>query len=130
VDQPFVAEDACHSSLGSVTLRDSQLNAVVTLKTEISPWLMILRIVPDGWQLPAFRPGQFAVLGLPGSAPRCALAEPEVPPADPQQLIRRAYSIASSSLINEYLEFYIALVTSGALTPRLFALEIGDRLWL
>ena len=28
------------------------------------------------------------------------------------------------------MEFYVALVTSGALTPRLFALNIGDRLWL
>jgi len=106
------------------------LNAVVALRTEISPWLIILRIVPDGWQLPAFTPGQFGVLGLPGSAPRCAISEPEEPPADPGKLIRRAYSIASSSLTHEYLEFYVALVTSGALTPRLFALNIGDRLWL
>ena len=27
------------------------LNAVVALRTEISPWLIILRVVPDGWQL-------------------------------------------------------------------------------
>lgn len=107
------------------------LNAVVALRTEISPWLIILRVVPDGWQLPAFEPGQFAVLGLPGSAPRCAMSEPEdPPPADPRKLIRRAYSVASSSLTREYMEFYVALVTSGALTPRLFALNIGDRVWL
>lgn len=106
------------------------LNAVVALRTEISPWLIILRVVPDGWQLPAFTPGQFAVIGLPGSAPRCAMSEPEDQPSDPDKLIRRAYSIASSSLTREYIEFYIALVTSGALTPRLFALNIGDRLWL
>jgi ferredoxin--NADP+ reductase len=106
------------------------LNAVVALRTEISPWLIILRVVPDGWQLPAFEPGQFAVLGLPGAAERCALALPEEQPASPDKLIRRAYSIASSSLTREYMEFYIALVTSGALTPRLFALDIGDRVWL
>lgn len=106
------------------------LNAVIALRTEISPWLIILRVVPDGWQLPDFIPGQFAVLGLPGSAPRCALAEPDETPPDPNKLIRRAYSIASSSLLKEYLEFYIALVTTGALTPRLFALNIGDRIWL
>jgi ferredoxin/flavodoxin---NADP+ reductase len=50
------------------------------------------------------------------------MSEPEdPPPADPSKLIRRAYSVASSSLTREYMEFYVALVTSGALTPRLFA---------
>jgi len=106
------------------------LNAVVALRIEISPWLMVLRVVPQGWQLPAFKPGQFTVLGLPGSAPRCSLAEAEDTPPDPNKLIRRAYSIASSSVTREYLEFYIALVSSGALTPRLFALRIGDPIWL
>jgi ferredoxin--NADP+ reductase len=109
---------------------EPELNAVVTLRDEISPWLMILRVVPDGWVLPDFVPGQFAVLGLPGSAPRCALAEPDEQPVAPHKLIRRAYSIASSSLTRQYLEFYVALVTTGALTPRLFALKIGDRIWL
>jgi ferredoxin--NADP+ reductase len=111
-------------------LAQPQLNAVVTLKDTLTPRLMIMRIVADGWPLPPFEPGQFTVLGLPGSAPRVALAGPESRPPDPNKLIRRAYSIASSSLVNEYLEFYISLVTSGALTPRLFALNIGDRLWL
>jgi ferredoxin/flavodoxin---NADP+ reductase len=105
-------------------------NAIVALRNEISPWLMILRVVPDGWQLPDFEPGQFAVVGLPGSAQRCSLAEAEETPPDPDKLIRRAYSIASSSLTHEFMEFYVALVTSGTLTPRLFALNIGDHLWL
>ena len=109
---------------------EPKLNAVVTLRDEISPWLMILRIEPDGWQLPEFAAGQFAVIGLPGSASRCALSEPEESPADPNKLIRRAYSIASSSLTKPYMDFYVALVTSGALTPRLFGLKIGDRIWL
>lgn len=109
---------------------EPKLNAVVTLRDEISPWLMILRVVADGWELPEFLPGQFAVIGLPGSAARCALSEPENPSPDPNKLIRRAYSIASSSLTRQYMEFYVALVTSGALTPRLFSLKIGDRIWL
>jgi ferredoxin--NADP+ reductase len=111
-------------------LPESKLNAVVALRDEISPWLMVLRVVPDGWTLPDFRPGQFAVIGLPGSVPRCAIALHEDQPADPEKLIRRAYSIASSSLTRQYMEFYVALVTSGALTPRLFSLRIGDRIWL
>ncbi len=111
-------------------MAEPELNAIVTLRDEISPWLMILRIVPQDREVPDFKPGQFAVLGLPGSAPRIASADPEDPPAKPDALIRRAYSIASSSVNRQYLEFYIALVTSGALTPRLFALSIGDRIWL
>ncbi len=109
---------------------EPNLNAVVTLRDEISPWLMILRVAADGWTLPDFAPGQFAVIGLPGSAPRCALSELEDPPAIPEKLIRRAYSIASSSLARQFMEFYVALVTTGALTPRLFSLKIGDRIWL
>jgi pyruvate formate lyase activating enzyme len=109
---------------------DNRLNAVVTLRNEISPWLIVLRVAPDGWDLPAFSSGQFCLLGLPGSAPRSALAKPEDVAPDPQKLIRRAYSIASSSSNREFLEFYIALVPGGALTPRLFNLNIGDRVWL
>jgi ferredoxin--NADP+ reductase len=111
-------------------LAESNLNAVVTLKDELTPRLMILRIVADGWPLPDFKAGQFSVLGLPACAPRCQLSTPETVPSAPNKLIRRAYSIASSSLEHEYLEFYIGLVSTGALTPRLFALNLGDRLWL
>jgi ferredoxin--NADP+ reductase len=107
-----------------------ELNAVVLQRQELTPQLIILRVATDGWQLPDFVPGQFGVLGLPGSAPRSPLSVPESQPSQPDELIRRAYSIASSSLINEYMDFYIGLVTSGTLTPRLFALRVGDPLWL
>jgi len=111
-------------------MSEPELNAVVLAKEELSPRLMIMRVVPCGWEMPEFEPGQFAVLGLPVSAPRCRLSDPEDPSDNPAKLIRRAYSIASSSLTREFMEFYINLVTSGALTPRLFALNVGDPLWL
>jgi ferredoxin--NADP+ reductase len=111
-------------------MSELNLNAIVTQKTEVAPGLMILRVSPKDWVLPGFIPGQFAVLGLPGSAPRSPEAEPEPVPSDPQKLIRRAYSISSASQNREHLEFYISLVRSGALTPRLFALKIGDGVWL
>jgi len=111
-------------------MNETMLNAVVTLCNEVSPWLKILHIVPDGGIVPDYAPGQFVSLGLYGSASRCALAEPEKTPADPNTLIKRAYSIASSPNNREYLEFYLALVPGGALTPRLFNLKIGDRIWL
>ncbi len=109
---------------------NSSLNAYVMAKVEVSPRVMILRVAPKDWELPDFIPGQFAVLGLPGSAPRCSISEPEIAPSDPDKLIRRAYSIASSSRIHEYLEFYISLLSNGAMTPRLFALKIGDPIFL
>ena len=40
------------------------LNAIVTLRNEVSPWLMILQVVPDGWELPDYVPGHFTSLGL------------------------------------------------------------------
>jgi ferredoxin--NADP+ reductase len=107
-----------------------ELNAVVTQKIEVAPGLMVIRVVPDGWDLPRFSPGQFAVLGLPPEAGRSDHADAEDETVKPGTLIRRAYSIASSSKAGTYLEFYITLVHSGALSPRLFNLAPGDRVWL
>ena len=107
-----------------------ELNAFVTQRVDVAPGLGIFRIVPDGWEMSDFSPGQFAVVGLPGKSPRCADSEAEEKTPDPDKVIKRAYSIASSSVAKEFLELYVALVPSGALTPRLFALSPGDRLWL
>ena len=109
---------------------ESVLNAIVTLRNEVSPWLNILQVAPVGWSLPDYLPGQYTTLGLFGSASRCAIAEPESAPAAPDKLIRRAYSIVSTPLNREYMEFYLNLVPGGILTPRLFNLKIGDRIWL
>lgn len=113
-------------------MSSEDLNAVVMQRIEVAPGLAILRIVPDGWDLPEFTSGQYGVLGLPGKAKRCAIcdAESAADAVDPDKLIKRAYSIASSSVEGEYIEFYVALVPSGALTPRLFALKPGDKIWL
>lgn len=107
-----------------------ETNAIVTQRVDFTPDLMILRIAPQGWELPAFRPGQYTLLGLPASAPRSANATHEYPTDEPVDFIRRAYSIASSSAEREYVELYVAQVRSGALTPRLFALRVGDPVYL
>lgn len=106
------------------------LNAVVTQRVDLAPGLMIMRVAPLQGQISEFSAGQFTVLGLPGSAPRVEGSDPEETPPDPEKLIRRSYSIASSSRDTTHLEFYINLVASGELTPRLFALKAGDPLWL
>jgi ferredoxin--NADP+ reductase len=111
-------------------MADLALNAFVTSKIELSPRVMTLRVAANNWTMPDFTPGQFAVLGLPGAAPRANWSEPEITPTDPEKLIRRPYSITSSSKTREYMEFYISMLSTGALTPRLFALKVGDPIWL
>lgn len=107
----------------------SQFNATVIGREQIHPELIVLRVRPDD-KLFDFKPGQFAVLGLPGSATRIPEAEREVPAPEADKLIRRAYSIASASVERRYVEFYLTLITSGGLTPRLFALKHGSRIFL
>jgi len=107
-----------------------ELNAILKERIEVAPGLGMFRIAPDGWSLPCYTPGQFAVVGLPGTAPRIAMSDLETPASDPGRLIRRAYSIASSPLVRDHVEIFVNLVTSGEFTPRLFALRPGDRLWL
>jgi len=108
-----------------------QLNATVTQREDLGPGLTILRVESDG-DLFSFEAGQYCVLGLPPAAERVADSGTEevLPEKKRKQMIRRAYSISSSSKVGEYLEFYIQLVQSGGLTPRLFALQPGARIWL
>jgi ferredoxin--NADP+ reductase len=106
-------------------------NATLIGRVEITPQLIILRIRPDDG-VGDFTPGQYVLLGLPRSAPRIpeATEEETPPPAPDGKLIRRAYSISSGSLERDFLEFYVSLVTNGELTPRLFALKNGDRVFV
>ncbi|MEA3445754.1 MAG: ferredoxin--NADP reductase [Bacteroidota bacterium] len=106
----------------------NELNGIVTQIMQVSPIMKIIRVVPDGWELPEFKSGQFVALYLPGSASRCIDSTEEYEIPAPDKMIKRAYSIASSSRDKEYLEFYITLVHSGLLTPRLFNLNIGDKI--
>lgn len=109
----------------------NQLNAILVGREDVSPGHAVFRVAPDGWSLPPFVAGQFGLLGLPGDAPRCAEADAdEEPRPAPDALIRRTYSAASSSFERRYVEFFVSLVRTGALTPRLFALRPGDRLHL
>lgn len=81
-------------------------------RLEIADDLAVFRIAPDAEC--HFTPGQFATLGLPQSDGK---------------LVERAYSIASSPL-EKHLEFFIELVPQGRLTPSLFALGVGERVFI
>jgi len=102
-------------------------NATVSQRVEVAPGLIILRVVTDN-PLFDFDAGQYTVLGMLPEAPRSMEADEEPGAVANGKMIKRAYSIASSSKAGEYLEFYLTLVASGSLTPRLFALGINDRL--
>ncbi len=104
-------------------------NATVTGRIEVAPGLIILRVTPDNPLFP-FEAGQYTVLGLKRKEPGAMAAEGTGPPGDPEKMIKRAYSIASSSRASQYAEFYLTLVSSGELTPRLFALGEGGRLFM
>jgi len=106
-----------------------EYNSVITQIVQVSPIMKIIRVKPEGWELPKFEAGQFVALGLQDDVPRCEEATEEFKEPKPGKMIRRAYSIASSSA-QDFVEFYITLVHSGSLTPRLFTLKIGDKIYM
>jgi ferredoxin--NADP+ reductase len=126
-------------------LRQDKYNACVVDRIDIHEELMLLRVCPDNG-VTAFSPGQYSVMGL-------GYWEQRVPDCDEEQLedkdirrvAKRAYSFSCSMLDNDgqlrspqefpFLEFYVVLVRQGeegppGLTPRLFSLAAGDRLFV
>jgi len=107
-------------------------NATLVERIDFNPELAEFRIRFDDGTMPEYEPGQFATLGL--------LAPPEQQPTqDPKpgshrrrgpKIIRRAYSIATAPGNPDWTGFYIVRVEGGALTPRLWELEAGDRLFM
>lgn len=105
-------------------------NATLVARKDLTDDSAIFRIKSDG-PLFEFHAGQYVAIGLPARSPRIAGADPdEDANGNPGKRIVRAYSIASSSKDRDYVELYITLVASGALTPRLWMLRPDDRLWL
>lgn len=112
-----------------VTSQPLDYNATLTERFEITPHLAIFRVKPDDESY-RFVAGQYTVLGLKRAETRLGEADPDdTPDADPAQLIRRPYSICSGTQQQE-LEFYISMLSGGELTPRLFNLKPGDRLFV
>ena len=97
---------------------DDQSNATIVYRRDLHAGLWIIRVKPDG-DVPEFLPGQYAELAI-----------AELQPDGKFKLVRRAYSIASAPQERDYLEFFIALVDEGELTPKLHSLGEGQRLWL
>jgi ferredoxin--NADP+ reductase len=87
-----------------------------------------LRVRPDSGEAPPFQAGQFIALGLPRDPDQPVIER--VPGRTRVPMIRRPYSIASPMNSRETLEFFLVLVEGGALTPKLWPLVPGTRLWL
>jgi len=82
-----------------------ELNGIITQVVEVSPIMKVFRIAPIGWELPDFKAGQFCALHLPASAKKVPESTADYEDFAPDKLIKRAYSIASSSKSKEFLEF-------------------------
>lgn len=99
---------------------DETTNATITYREDLTEILSILHVQPDSGTAPEFAPGQFVRLGLPR-------------PTEPGKRVRytrRAYSIGSSPLVRDYLEFFVARIAEGELTPKLWDVEVGGRVWM
>src|SRR5262245_40719830 len=124
----------------------ARYNATIVRMIKPHSDLMIVRVKPD-YVRPPHQPGQYSTLGLGSWEPRVEGCQAEtIKPGDEEKLIRRAYSISCSVLDDDqrllditqtnWLEFYIVLVRDtgrpepAALTPRLFSLKEGDRMFM
>ncbi len=126
-------------------LRRVKYNATVVRLRRVHPELMVMRVRPDVPRQ-AHKPGQYGVLGLGFWEPRMPGCQEETRVPDAVKLARRSYSLSCSVLDDngalldlpqtDWLEFYVVLVRktdSGeapVLTPRLFMLREGDRLYV
>src|ERR1700719_4205575 len=89
---------------------DKHYEAKIIERRDISPDLWLIRVDPGGPF--KFLAGQYATLGVEHEGQR----------------IERAYSLVSSPY-EQTLEFFLELVPHGALTPHLFKLNEGDKLF-
>lgn len=127
-----------------VQLREQHYNAELIERIEVHDDLIRFRIRPDQG-VPKFEPGQYVALGLGYWESRLPGTQAEeYGPKQAWKVVRRAYSISCPILAPnqtllpcdrcDYLEFYITLIRQAdeppALTPRLFHLRVGDRLFV
>ena len=82
------------------------LRARIVSRQDYAPDLWSIRIAPE--QPIAFKPGQYATLGVMGDG----------------KVLERPYSIVSSPMESE-VEFFFELVSDGVLTPPLYRLQAG-----
>jgi ferredoxin/flavodoxin---NADP+ reductase len=97
----------------STSRRPFTPNAVLAERHDLTPDVARLVVRPDS-PVPAFEPGQYFALGL---------ALDDVP-------VLRPYSTASPRGAAHTLDFLVRRVPTGTLTPVLWNLSVGERLWI
>jgi ferredoxin--NADP+ reductase len=107
----------------------SPYNSTVSGKILITPDLLVLRVRTDEPRK-EFKAGQYTSIGVLASEQRSPNSVLTIDTIPENELIIRAYSIASANHETQDFEFYISQVKSGQLTPRLFNLSLGSRMWL
>ncbi len=105
-------------------------NAVIEVRHQLNPLLAIFKVRPDSGEMMNFIPGQYTVLGLIGGESRSFNAQPEEisPPVD--RVIQSTYTLCNTPEEKGLYEFYVMQIVGGALTPRLFDRQQGERLYL
>lgn len=93
----------------SMSLKNKMLQGRLISKKILGTTGIFTIETPDRW---SFHPGQYTTIGL----------------ETPTGFVVRAYSIANNPE-SPNLEFYIALVENGKLTPTIFQQEVGSTFW-
>ncbi|MBA3698562.1 MAG: hypothetical protein H0W78_06900 [Planctomycetes bacterium] len=97
----------------SEVLKKKMQTATLVEKTVLGGGrLGVFKLKPDNGVRWWFQAGQYTTLGLDTAT---------------HGFVPRAYSIAGSPLDEGIIEFYIALVENGQLTPTIFSLEVGAK---
>jgi ferredoxin--NADP+ reductase len=91
--------------------KENYCKAELLERIDISEELALFKLRPDTSL--SFKPGQYATVAL----------------EDGDKMIQRAYSIVSSPY-ESVLEFFIELVPEGKMTPSLWDLNSGDKVWV
>lgn len=106
------------------------LNGRIAARKQLTDDLVILDIDLDGWEFPAFVPGQYADLALQVERTVQEVLALSSMSDGTAEMIKRSYSIASSSDDRKHLQFLLNLVHGGEFTPSLWRMNEGDRVYV
>lgn len=107
-------------------MENDPFNATLVERVDLTDVLSVVKVRPDSGEVPPFTPGQFVRLGL----PKAINGEGTLTARGRVRMTRRAYSIASAPFEKEALEFFVVRVDEGALTPQLWDIPVGGRVWM
>ena len=114
----------------AVLVEHDVCNATLIARHDLTAQRSIIRCRPDSGRVPSFVPGQFIKLGLPRSEEELEALSRMGRAQAPLRLVRRAYSMTSTPHQTDFMEFLIIRVEQGKLTPQLWNLDVGSRIWM